>query len=332
MSASLAIRTTRWMAPLLVALACLAGSRDARAEEKFPSRPVRIIVPFAAGGVGDLVGRALAAALTEQLGQPVIVENRPGADAAIGTEAVVRAAPDGYTILQVTSTQVINQALKKNITTYDLLRDLTPLARLSYAALVLVSPSSAPFRTVPELVAYAKTRPAGLTYGSGAVGSVGHLSCELFKAATGVTAVNVVYKGNGALMPDLLGGRLDFTFPTEAEIIQSVRSGTLRALAVTAPKRMPDLPEVPTMIELGFKGFEPVVNWGYMVPLHTPAPIVRRLHEAFAKAAVAPAVLERLKAIGVTSNPGTAEDLTATIKADLARWTKVIQDAGIHAE
>jgi tripartite-type tricarboxylate transporter receptor subunit TctC len=259
--------------------------------------------------------------------------NRSGADGATGTEQAARAAPDGYTVLQVVSTQIINMALKgRERIRYDLLRDFVPVVRTAEVGLVLVSPASSPVRSVAELIALAKSRPNGLVYGSGATGSVGHLSAELFNRATGVSAMHVPYKGTGAAIPDLMAGRLDFFFLTQLEAVGAVKGGHLRALAVTAPQRLAVFPETPTMAELGFKGLEAKISFGFMVPLNTPAPIRQALHDAVLKAMVAPSVRKALQSLGATPSPGGPDELGATIRAELEGWGKVIHAANITAD
>jgi tripartite-type tricarboxylate transporter receptor subunit TctC len=318
-------------AVLVAAVACAVQS--AQAQDRYPSRAVRIVVPYAAGGPGDIHARAFSGALAEELGQSVIVDNRSGADGATGTEQAARAAPDGYTVLQVVSTQIINMALKgRERIRYDLLRDFVPVVRTAEVGLVLVSPASSPVRSVAELIALAKSRPNGLVYGSGATGSVGHLSAELFNRATGVSAMHVPYKGTGAAIPDLMAGRLDFFFLTQLEAVGAVKGGHLRALAVTAPQRLAVFPETPTMAELGFKGLEAKISFGFMVPLNTPAPIRQALHDAVLKAMVAPSVRKALQSLGATPSPGGPDELGATIRAELEGWGKVIHAANITAD
>ena len=314
-------------------LACVVYIAPAilHAQEKYPSKPIRIIVPFAAGGVGDTLARIISTPLAEQLGQPVIVDNRPGGDSVIGTEYAAGAAPDGYTILQVSTTQAINMVLREK-TRYDLLRDFAPVARAVSSTLVLVVAASSPHRTVADLVAYAKNKPGGLSYGSGGIGSVGHLSGELLKRASGISALHVAYKGNSAVIPDLIGGRIDFLFASQPEAVQGVAGGQLRALAVTATRRVPGFPAVPTMIESGFQGFDPSGNYGYMVPVRTPTTIVKQLHEAIAKVVAMTAVQERFQAVGFTSNIGGPEEMAATVKGELSRWGQIVKAENIRAE
>jgi tripartite-type tricarboxylate transporter receptor subunit TctC len=315
---------------LLAAAACL---QPAQAQDRYPSHPVRIVVPYAAGGPGDIHARAFSAALGEELGQPVIVDNRPGADGATGTEQAGRAPADGYTVLQVATTQVINMTLKdKDKIRYDLLRDFTPVVRTAQVSMVLVVPASSRARSVADLVAQAKAKPEGLAYGSGATGSVGHLSAEMFKRAAGVNAMHVPYKGTGAALPDLMAGRLDFFFMTQFEAVGAVKSGHVRALAVTAPQRVAVLPEVPTMAELGFQNMDAKVTYGFMLPAGTPPAVVQRLHAAVLKAMATPNVQGALQTLGAVPYPGTGDEQAATIRSELAGWRRIIQAANITTD
>jgi len=317
----------------VVLLIGAAASCNLHAEEKYPSRALKIVVPYAAGGPGDILARAFSGALSEELAQPVIVDNRPGADGATGTEQAARAAPDGYTILQLASTQIINMVLKdKDKIRYDLLRDFLPVVRTVQAAMVLVVPRTSAAHSVSELVALAKSRPNGLVFGSGATGSVGHLSAEMFKRSTGISALHVPYKGTGAALPDLIAGRLDFFFMTQFEAVGAVKGGQLRALAITSAQRVPVFPDIPTMSELGFTGLEARVSYGYLVPLNTPAPVVQRIHDAVLKVMATPNVQRSLQTLGATPNPGGPEEMSATIKSELTTWGRVIKAANITAE
>jgi tripartite-type tricarboxylate transporter receptor subunit TctC len=284
----------------LVSLACLGLSFHVIAQDRFPSKPLRIIVTFGAGGSGDLVARTLAGQLGEVLGQPVIVENRPGGAAIPGTEYVANAPADGYTILQYTTMLAVNMVLQPRLP-YDLFRDFTPLSYAFEAPLVLLTPGTSPSRKIDELLAFAKSSPQGISFGHGGSGSMSHLSGELFKRSVGIDAVSVPYKGNGRAMNDLIAGRLDYYFSTVSDVLPNIKAGRLNALAVTSTQRDPSLPNVPTMVELGYKDFTPVVSWGYLVPRNTPGPIVKQLQDAIAKANGAPAMQERLNAVGATS-------------------------------
>jgi tripartite-type tricarboxylate transporter receptor subunit TctC len=324
-------RSRRAAAAVLLACVSIAWSPLTQAQDKYPSKPIRLVVPFAAGGPGDILARLLASQLPTQLGQNVIVDNRPGANGETGTENAARSPPDGYTILQVSTVQTISMALQEKLR-YDLLRDFEPVSYAFEAPLVLVTPGSSPVRTVPALIAAARSRREGLSYGTGGVGTVGHLTAELFKRSAGITAVNVPYKGNGAAMGDLIGGRLDFYFATVAESQGNVKNGRLNALAVTSRSRVQGLPDTPTMAESGFPTLTPLVTWGFMVPKGTPAPIVKQLHEAIAKSIALPALQERLHTLGVTANVGDGNALATSIHSDLVTWRQVIRSANIQPE
>lgn len=299
----------------------LSAWPGAVAQDRFPSKPLRIIVTLGAGGSGDLVARTLAQQLGEILGQPIVVENRAGGAAIPETEHAAKAPPDGYTILQYTSTP------------YDLFRDFTPLSYAFEAPLVLLTSGSSPNTKVAELLAFAQTQPKGITFGHGGTGSMSHLSAEMFRRAMGIAAVSVAYKGNAPAMADLISDRLDYYFSTVNDVLPHIRSGRLRALAVTSARRDPLLPDVPTMTELGFKDFTPLVSWGYLVPKGTPAPIARQLQDAIAKAIVTPVMQERLLAVGASStNVGGPDVMTSKMRAEIARWEPVIREAHIKPE
>jgi len=325
-------RFTHFLKSTLILLALAATAPLLQAQDKFPSKPVTIIVAFGAGGSGDILARTIAIPLGETLGQSVIVENRAGGQAVPGTLYVARAPADGYTILEYTSTLAINQVLHPNLP-YDLLRDFTPLSYSFEAPLVLLTPGISPNRKLPDLVAYAKSKPGGISFGHGGSGSLSHLSGELLKRAMAVDAVSVPYKGNGPAMADLIGGRLDYYFAAEVDSISNVKAGRLNALAITGTDRSPSMPDVPTMVELGYKNFTPSISWGFLVPKATPAPVARQLQDAFAKAIAAPAFQERLRSLGVTSkNSGGADVMAEKVKEEMARWEPVIKAANIRPE
>lgn len=320
----------RFLISLIIGSASLAQT-GLHAEDKFPSKPVRIVVPFTAGGVGDTIARIIGTPLGENLGQPVIIDNRPGGDSVMGTEFTARATPDGYTLLQVSTPQVINMVLRDKLG-YDLLRDFAPVSRAVSSTLVLVVSAKSPYKTVADLVAQSKIKTDGLSYGSGAIGSVGHLSGELFKRAAGIAALHVPYKGNSSVIPDLVGGRLDFLFASQPEAVQGAAAGLLRPLAVTAPRRVATFPDVPTMVESKFPGFEPSSNYGYMAPINTPAAVVKRLNEAFAKTLASADVQARLQALGLTPNFAGPDEWAGTLKSELKVWGGVVKAANIRAE
>lgn len=316
---------------LLLSSALAVVPFGASAEASFPSRALKIVVPFSAGGPGDILARVVASQLQETLGQSVVVDNRPGANGEPGTEQAARAEPDGYTILQTSTVQTISMVLRP-VLRYDLLRDFEPVTYTFEAPLVLLTPSASSVKTVDELISLAAKSPDGLMYGTGGVGTAGHLTSEMFKRSANIQATSVPYKGTGAAVGDLIGGRLDFYFGTVADSIGNVSSGRLNALAVTSRQRDAMLPDVPTMTEAGFSELDPLVSWGFMVPKGTPAAIVDRLHNAIATSIAEPAVQERLRTLGVTSNVGGGEKLKNAIQKDLELWGNTIRQANIKPE
>jgi tripartite-type tricarboxylate transporter receptor subunit TctC len=325
------IHRKHFVPAILLALAGLGLAAPAAAEDKFPSKPVRMIVGFGAGGSGDLLARTLAQQMSETLGQQVIVENRPGANAIPATEYSAKQPADGYTIMEYTTTLAVNTVLQP--VPYDLFRDFTPIAYTFSAPLVLMTPATSPNKKVSDLIAYAKANSKGVSFGHGGVGSMSHLSGELFKRAVGIDAVSVGYKGNAPAMSDLIGGRLDYYFSTINDVLPNIKGGRLNALAVTSTQRDPMLPDVPTMVELGYKDFTPVVNWGFLAPRNTPAPVVKALQDAMLKALAAPAMQERLAAVGASSHgAGGGDVMTAKMKSEIARWQPVVKAANIKPE
>lgn len=326
------MQRSHFLRAALLALATICGAGAAAAQDKFPSKPVRIVVTFGAGGSGDLLARTLAQQLGEQIGQPVIVENRAGGNAIPGTEYVAKQPADGYTILQYSTTLAVNMVLQPNVP-YDLFRDFAPVAYTFDAPLVLLTPGASASRKVSDLVAYARSSTKGISFGHGGVGSMSHLSGELFKRSLKLDAVSVAYKGNAPAMSDLISGRLDYYFSTISDVLPNIQAGRLQALAVTSMQRDPMLPNVATMVELGYQDFTPVTSWGYLVPKNTPAPIVRQLQEAIARAISTPAMQERLAAVGASSKgAGGPEVLTTKMKAEIARWEPVVRAANIKPE
>ncbi|QDL38603.1 Bug family tripartite tricarboxylate transporter substrate binding protein [Rhodoferax sediminis] len=325
------LQRTHFIRAGLVGLATFALAGQAIAQEKFPSRPVRMIVGFGAGGSGDLLARILAQQMSQTLGQQVIVENRPGASAIPATEYAARAPADGYTIMEYTTTLAVNTVLQP--VPYDLFRDFTPIAYTFSAPLVLLTSGTSPNRKVSDLVAYAKANSKGISFGHGGVGSMSHLSGELFKRDVGIDAVSIAYKGNAPAMSDLIGGRLDYYFSSVNEVLPNIRGGHLHALAVTSTQRDPMLPDVPTMVELGYKDFTPVVNWGFLAPRNTPPAVVKQLQDAMIKALGTPAMQERLAAVGASSRGAGGPDvMTSKMKAEIARWEPVIKAANIKRD
>jgi tripartite-type tricarboxylate transporter receptor subunit TctC len=311
----------------LVVLAALdlAGNSMPAQAASYPSRPIKLIVPFAAGGVGDVLARILGERASAELGQPVIIDNRSGGNTVIGTQAAARSAPDGYTVLQMTTTGSIIVSLQENIP-YDLNRDFAPVIGVGSVPLVLAVPSTAKIHAIADLVALARSTPNGINYATGGSGSLGHLAAALLVQQLKIKATHVPYRGNSAAMQGLLGTQVQFFFATAADAIELAKAGGIQLLAVTSDQRLPSLPDVPTMTELGFAHLNPTVWYGYVVPANTPADVVDRLYKAFAGAAAEPGTQERLNKLGVTTNVISAPEFGKFIREESVRWRQVIQE------
>ena len=316
----------------LIACAAAALLPLAALAQNYPAKPVRLIVPFAAGGTTDVLARLLGQELGEALGQQFLVENRPGAGGNIGTEAAVRSAPDGYTlVMSFDGTMAINPSTYAKLP-FDPQRDLAPVANVAQVPLLLVVNPGVPARTIGEFVALAKASPGRINYSSAGNGSTGHLTGELFKARAGIDIVHVSYKGGGQAVQDLLGGQIQMVVTALPTVEGHLKAGKLRALAFTSAQRVPGAPEVPTLTESGFAGFEVVSWYGILAPAGTPQEIVRRLNAEINRILRLPAVRERLTALGAEPTGGTPEQFSETIKADTARWAQVVRAAGIRIE
>jgi tripartite-type tricarboxylate transporter receptor subunit TctC len=318
------------MRRLIAALAlCLAGA--ALAQERFPEKPVRFIVPFPPGGGTDTLARILAAKLGEQWGQQVVIDNRAGAQGNIGTAAGAKAAPDGYTITFAhQGALVINPHLYKE-PGYDTLRDFAAVARTTEMAFIAVAHPSVPAKDLRELAQYARQNPGKLTFASTSAGP--HIVGELFKQATGTDLVHVPYKGAGPAINDLLGGQVAVMFSNPTSTVQHVKGGRLRALGVMDTKRNPALPDVPTAQEAGLPALSNVIEWyGVVVPAATPSAIVQRLSASVLSAMAAPEVIERINGIGQTPSPAGAEEFARLIREDYARWQRVVKTSGAKAD
>jgi hypothetical protein len=300
--------------------------------QQYPTKTMRFIVGFPPGGGTDIVTRIVAAKLTEAWGQQAVVDNRPGATGMIGANAVAKSAPDGYTLL---TAHVNSQAIAPNATSkplYDPTRDFAYVAYLGYAPNVLVIRSSTPAKNVKELIALAKSHPGQLTYASPGVGSTNHLAGEMFRLATGVDIVHIPYKGSVPAIIDLLSGQVGMNFDTMSSSITYIQSGRMRALAVTTPKRDQQLPEVPTLIELGIKNFE-VTNWyGIAAPAGTPPEIVNKLNTEINRILQLPDVMARFDDLGTRRNPMSPEQFGAFQRAELAKYKEVVSRAGVRME
>ena len=311
------------------AAALPAVSRFAWAQT-YPSRPVRMIVGFAAGGATDILARLIGQWLSERLGQPFVIENRPGAGSNIATEAVVRAPPDGYTLLLVGSPNAINATLYDKLN-FNFIRDIAPVASIIRGALVMVVHPSVPAKTVPEFIAYAKANPGKINMASGGIGGITHIAGELFKMMAGVDMVHVPYRGVAPALTDLLGGQVQVIFANLAPSIEYIRAGKLRALAVTTATRSEALPDIPTVGEF-VPGYEASSWFGVGAPKNTPAEIVDKLNKEINAGLADPKIKARLADLGGTVLGGSPADFGKLIAEETEKWGKVIRAANIKPE
>lgn len=316
------------MRPLLLLIASLFSI--AAAAQPFPSKPVRIVVPFSPGGVADSSARVISEKLGARLGQSVVVENRPGASGNIGTQQVAASAPDGYTLLLgFDGTMVVNPHVYAKLP-FDTLRDFAPVTKLGDATLILVAHPSVAAKDLREFLAIAKTQ--NFSYGSAGTGSTPHLAGELLAQRTGIALTHVPYKGGGQAMGDVVGGQIPLVFTAIATAQQFVRSGKLKGLGVSSARRSGSLPDVPTFVESGLDGFV-VDSWvGILAPAKTPPPVVARLQKDIASVLAEPETRERYATLGIEPVANAPEQFAEQIRADLARWEKVVKQAGIRIE
>jgi tripartite-type tricarboxylate transporter receptor subunit TctC len=311
------------------AAALPAVSRVAMAQT-YPSRPVHWIVGFTPAGGNDIVARLMGQWLSERLGQPFVIENRPGAGTNIATEAVVNAPPDGYTLLLANLANAINATLYEKLN-FNFIRDIAPVAGISQAPLIMVVNPSVPAKTVPEFIAYAKANPDKINMGSAGIGSAGHLAGELFKMMAGVSLVHVPYRGNAPALTDLIAGQVEILFPSAASSIEYVKTGKLRALAVTGAIRLETLPDLPTVGE-SIPGYEASSLYGIGAPRNTPAEIVDKLNKEVNAALADPKMRARLADLGGTPLPGSPAQFGKLIVDETEKWGKVIKFAGIKPQ
>jgi len=315
-----------------IALIGIAGwPAFAAAQGSYPVRPIRIISIFPAGGGNDGVCRAIAQKMTENMKQQVIVENRPGANGIIGTEAAARAAPDGYTITLIPSGHAVNASLYKKLP-FDSIKDFTPLSLAGSSPMVLALHPSLPAKNVRELITLARSRPEQLTYVSAGIGASGHLAGALFESMTKTKMVHIPYKGMALAVTDLIAGQVSMSFGTSVSMVPHVRSGRLRALATTGAVRSPALPDLPTVAESGVPGYEASLWYGFVGPARLPPEIAQRLNAEIVAAVNAPDVRERLSSQGVDARASTAEEFGKLMVTDLDRWADVVRRAGVKAE
>jgi tripartite-type tricarboxylate transporter receptor subunit TctC len=297
----------------------------------YPGKQIRYLVPFAPGGPADAISRAVGQKLNEAWGQPVIIDNRPGAGGNIATEIAAKSPADGYTLFSGTVANAINQSLFPKLP-FDFVRDFAPVSQTYVTGLILAVHPSLPVKSVKELIALAKARPGELSFSSSGVGGTPHLSGELFNTLAGVKMVHVPYKGSAPAMADLLGGQIQLTFDNMLTVLPQVKAGKLRGLAITLPERSPLAPELPTVAESGLKGFE-VQSWnGVVVPTGTPKEIITRLNGEVVRILRQPDLREKFAVQGIELVPTTPEAFGAFIRQDIAKWAKVIQLSGAKPE
>ena len=320
-----------FVSKLLLACALLSLAQLAGAQE-YPNRPVRLVVGYPAGGVNDILGRAISQRLGDQLGQPVVIDNRPGANSVIGAEAVAKSPPDGYTLFTTGTPFAINASLYPKLP-YDTLKDFVPITQIASGTFLLVVNASLPVTSPKELIAYAKSRSGELNFCSSGPGSPPHLMGELLKLTAGIKMVHVPYKGAAPCVVDLLGGQIQVTFEAMAPLLPHVKSGKLRALAVMSDKRSPVLPEVPTIAEAtGYSGLTVDVWYGILAPAGTPKDIVSKLNGAIHDVLRLPDVKDQLSRQGLDPASGTPEQLGKILQDDVAKWATVVKASGASVQ
>ncbi len=312
-----------------VAALLLLAVGQSLAQQSYPNKPIRFLLPYPPGGSTDIFSRIVSQKLSERSGQQVLVENRPGGNSIIGTDALAKAAPDGYSIGLVATTYAINPSLFK--LPYDPAKDLIPIIQAGFSSLVLVVHPSVPVTTLKEFLTYAKANPGKLNYGTVGSGSITHLASELFEDVAGIDTVNVPYKGTAPMVTDLIGGQLHYALDTPVTSIPHLKSGKLRGIAVASAKRSSAMPDIPTMVEAGLP-FEISAWLGIMAPAGTPKEIVSKLNAEINKILLLPEVRERLAASALEPGGGDPEQLAAVIKADLARWPAIVKKANVKVE
>lgn len=311
------------------AAACVAGSVQA---QSYPTRPVRLIIPFSAGGAADVPGRILADRLTPVLGQQVVIENRPGAGSTIGAESAAKAPPDGYTLFMISNTHFVSAALYKKLT-FDPLNDYTPITQITSAPNILMVHPSLPVKNVQDLIALAKARPGQINYASSGNGSTQHLTGALFCKMAGINMTHIPYRGSGPVTADLLGGQVQVAFPGIAGMLPHIKSGRLRALGVTGAKRSPELPDVPTISEAGVKGYEMVAWFGVAGPKGLPREIQGRLQADLLKVLKTPDMQKSMRTVGQeVTYQEKPEQFYDFMKVEAAKWSKVVQESGAKVE
>lgn len=316
-------KSLRHAVPVILALAAAAASA-----QNYPTRPIRFLVPFGPGGVGDITARVVAQKIGASLGQQIVVDNRPGAGGIVASEIVAKAAPDGYTLLLLNNAHAVSNSLFKSLP-YDTLRDFAPVSSIATFSIVLLVNTDSPIKSVKDLIASAKASPGKLNVGTIQIGATQHLSSELFKSMAGIDVVHVPFGNTGAVLTGLRGGSVQIAFEFIAPVVGQVKAGTLRALAVSTRTRFAGLPDVPTVHEAGVPGYE-VMSWnGIGAPAGTPKAVVNRLNQAVGEALAAPDVKQRFQELAVDVRPDTPEGFRKLVASEIVKWGKVIETAKI---
>lgn len=327
--------STRWtwrgaVFALIGAAALALGTGQALAQD-YPTRPVRLVVPFAAGGPADVYARAIATRLQESMGQSFVVDNRPGAGSVIGTDAVAKSAPDGYTLLLMSNAHTVNESLIPN-KPFALMRDFAPIAPINYSDLVLVARSGLPVDNIAQLLKLAKAKPGSLSYASSGPGTPYHMAGELFKAMAGVSILHIPYRGSSSARTDVIGGQVDLMFDAVPTMVEQVRAGRIKALGTTGLARSDVMPEVPTVAEAGVPKYEATIWLGLMAPKGTPPAIVARLNAEVGKIVANPEVVKAWKAQGATPMAMSVPEFTRYVDEDISKWARVVKISGAQAD
>jgi len=326
------MKTASTAIPALFALAAFAGVCNGASAQNYPTKPVRLVIPFPAGAAADTVGRTFASRLGEIWGQQVIADNRGGANTIVGAEIVAKAPPDGYTLfLASAATQVTNPLLYRKLP-YDARKSFQPITLIAEVPFAVVAHPSLPANSIKDLVALARSRPGDLTYASSGTGSVGHLAGVLFETMTGTKMVHVPYKGGGPAIIDLVGGQIRLYFATMPTITVHLQNHRVKVLGIAMAKRNPNWPDIPTVAESGYPGYEMNSWYGLAAPAGTPRAIIDRVHAATLRASATPEVIERMRALGTELPTNTPEQFTAYIERDFTRVAKAVKAAGITLE